>query len=181
LFDIGIEKTVSTSTLYKSPKKGTNLPERIYLSPPHMSPRERELLLEAFDSNWIAPLGPHVDAFEQEFSQLMDGLEAVALSSGTAALHIVLRMLDVRPGDVVLTSSLTFAATANVITYMHAEPIFIDSEPRTWNMDPQLLADELARLASETVCRKPSSSSTSTANVPTMLPFKKCAPNTMCR
>jgi dTDP-4-amino-4,6-dideoxygalactose transaminase len=144
-----IDKTVSTSTLYKSPKKGTNLPERIYLSPPHMSPRERELLLEAFDSNWIAPLGPHVDAFEQEFSQLMDGLEAVALSSGTAALHIVLRMLDVRPGDVVLTSSLTFAATANVITYMHAEPIFIDSEPRTWNMDPQLLADELARLASE--------------------------------
>lgn len=113
-----------------------------------MSPRERELLLEAFDSNWIAPLGPHVDAFEQEFSQLMEGLEAVALSSGTAALHIVLRMLDVRPGDVVLTSSLTFAATANAITYMGAEPVFVDSEPRTWNMDPQLLANELARLAS---------------------------------
>lgn len=122
---------------------------RIYLSPPHMSPRERELLLEAFDSNWIAPLGPHVDAFEGEFSQLTGGMPAVALSSGTAALHIVLRMLDVQPGDQVLTSSLTFAATANAITYMGAEPVFIDSDRRTWNMDPGLLADELARMAGQ--------------------------------
>jgi pyridoxal phosphate-dependent aminotransferase EpsN len=120
---------------------------RIYLSPPHMSQHERGLLLEAFDSNWIAPLGPHVDAFEREFAERIGAPEAVALSCGTAALHLSLLLLGVGPGDKVLTSTLTFAATANAITYVGAEPIFIDSDRPTWNMDPELLAEELEACA----------------------------------
>jgi dTDP-4-amino-4,6-dideoxygalactose transaminase len=116
---------------------------RIYLSPPHVGPRERQLLLDAFDSNWIAPLGPHVDAFEQEFAAKVGARHAVALASGTAALHLALRVAGVRPGDMVLTSTLTFVATANAIRYVGAEPIFIDSNAASWNMDPQLLEDEL--------------------------------------
>jgi dTDP-4-amino-4,6-dideoxygalactose transaminase len=112
-----------------------------------MSPRERELLLEAFDSNWIAPLGPHVDAFEQEFADQLGVGHAVALSSGTAALHLALLVAGVQPGDVVLTSTLTFAATANAVRYVGAEPVFIDSEKISWNMDPQLLEDELLAAA----------------------------------
>ena len=118
--------------------------DRIYLSPPHMSPYERELLLDAFDSNWIAPLGPHVDALEKEFAAKIGITEAAAVSSGTAALHIALVLLGVGPGDEIVTSSLTFAATANAIAYVGAVPVFIDSNHETWNMDPQLLADELA-------------------------------------
>ena len=116
---------------------------RIYLSPPHMSRHERGLLLDAFDSNWVAPIGPHVDAFEREFAEKIGVREAAALSSGTAALHLALMMLGVGSGDEVVTSSLTFAATANAITYRGAKPVFIDSEQRTWNMDPDLLAKEL--------------------------------------
>jgi dTDP-4-amino-4,6-dideoxygalactose transaminase len=118
-------------------------PPRIYLSPPHMSPRERELLVEAFDSNWIAPLGPHVDALEGEFAARLGMAGAVAVSSGTAALHLSLHLLGVGPGDEVLTSTLTFAATANAITYCGATPVFLDSDRRTWNMDPDLLQAEL--------------------------------------
>lgn len=125
---------------------------RIYLSPPHMSPRERELLVDAFDSNWIAPLGPHVDAFEQEFADKLGVSHAVALSSGTAALHLALLAAGVGPGDRVVTSTLTFAATANAIRYVGAEPVFIDSECESWNMDPQLLEDEL-READARGCR----------------------------
>jgi dTDP-4-amino-4,6-dideoxygalactose transaminase len=116
---------------------------RVYLSPPHMSARERELLLDAFDSNWVAPLGPHVDAFEREFAQAIGVRHAVALSSGTAALHIALQLLGVQKGDEVITSSLTFAATANAITYVSAVPVFVDSEPQSWNMDPHLLAEAI--------------------------------------
>jgi dTDP-4-amino-4,6-dideoxygalactose transaminase len=116
---------------------------RIYLSPPHMSGEERKLLLEAFDSNWIAPLGPHVEAFEREFAEKVAMPEAVALSSGTAALHLGLILLGVGPGDEVLTSTLTFAATANAITYVGAVPVFIDCDRRSWNMDPGLLAEEI--------------------------------------
>ncbi len=116
---------------------------RIYLSPPHMSRHERNLLLDAFDSNWVAPLGPHVDAFEREFADKIGMREAAAVSSGTAALHLALMLLGVGRGDEVVTSSLTFAATANAITYQGAKPVFIDSERRTWNMDPDLLAKEL--------------------------------------
>ena len=120
------------------------LNNRIHLSPPHMSPRERELLLAAFDSNWIAPLGPEVDRFESEFAAAVGVKHAAALSSGTAAIHLALLLLGVRPGDEVITSTLTFAATANAIAYCGATPVFVDSETQTWNMDPVLLAEELA-------------------------------------
>lgn len=105
--------------------------------------RERELLIDAFDSNWIAPLGPHVNAFEAEFSQRVSGDPCAALSSGTAALHLSLILAGVGVGDEVLTSSFTFAATANAITYVGAKPVFIDSDWGSWNMDPQLLREEL--------------------------------------
>jgi pyridoxal phosphate-dependent aminotransferase EpsN len=108
-----------------------------------MSQRERELLLDAFDSNWIAPLGPHVDAFEREFAAKLGVAHAVALSSGTAALHLALIAAGVGPGDKVVTSTFTFAATANAIRYVGAEPVFLDSERRSWNLDPQLLEEEL--------------------------------------
>jgi sugar O-acyltransferase (sialic acid O-acetyltransferase NeuD family) len=121
--------------------------QRLHLSPPHMSPRERELLIEAFDSNWIAPLGPHVDAFEREFAGKLGVSHAVALSSGTAALHLALLVAGVKRGDTVATSTLTFAATANAIRYVGAEPVFIDSERASWNMDPQLLEDVLCSAA----------------------------------
>ncbi len=117
---------------------------RIYLSPPHMGPDERELLLDAFDSNWIAPLGPHVAAFETEFAQVVKASHAAALSSGTAALHLAMIILGIGPGDEVLCPTLTFAATANAIRYVGATPVFIDSEAASWNMDPDLLEAELA-------------------------------------
>ena len=120
-----------------------NKQPRIYLSPPHMVGRERELMLDAFDSNWIAPLGPHVDGFEAEFAKKVGVSNAAALSSGTAALHLAMQVLGVKPGDEVITSSFTFVATANAITYLGAKPVFIDSD-ETWNMDPQLLEQELA-------------------------------------
>jgi pyridoxal phosphate-dependent aminotransferase EpsN len=116
---------------------------RIFLSPPHMGPDERALLLDAFDSNWVAPLGPHVDAFEREFAEYTKMAHACALSSGTAGLHLALVMLGVKPGDDVFTSTLTFAATANAITYVGATPVFIDCELESWNMDPALLAQAL--------------------------------------
>ena len=112
-----------------------------------MGPDERGLLLEAFDSNWIAPLGPHVDAFEKEFAETVGVPHAVALSSGTAALHLALEILGVERGDDVITSTLTFAATANAITYVGARPVFIDVSPETWAMDPDLLEEELAERA----------------------------------
>lgn len=108
-----------------------------------MSEASRELLLEAFDSNWIAPLGPHVDAFEREFAEKVGRQHAVALSCGTAALHLAMRLLEIGPGDEVATATLTFAATANAICYVGAEPVLIDSERKTWNLSPELLAEEL--------------------------------------
>ncbi|MGE0323063.1 MAG: DegT/DnrJ/EryC1/StrS family aminotransferase [Polyangiaceae bacterium] len=120
---------------------------RLYLSPPHMGPDERQLLMEAFDSNWIAPLGPHVDAFERELGQQTATAHVAALSSGTAALHLGLMLLDVLAGDSVLVSSFTFAATANAVRYVGAEPIFVDSERATWNIDPDLVAEELEACA----------------------------------
>lgn len=124
-------------------------PERVYLSPPHMGDAERQLLLEAFDSNWIAPLGPHVDGFEKEFASYIGSAHAVAVSSGTASLHLALRMLGVGAGDTVITSTLTFIATANAIRYQNAEPVFVDSDRETWNLDPQLLEDELKQAAQQ--------------------------------
>lgn len=116
---------------------------RLYLSPPHMSGEELSLIAEAFHSNWIAPLGPHVDALEREFAQAVGARHAAALSSGTAALHLAMRMAGVRPGDEVLCSTLTFVASANPIVYEGASPVFVDSSEATWNMDPALLAQEL--------------------------------------
>ena len=116
---------------------------RIYLSPPHMGPDERALLLDSFDSNWIAPLGPHVDAFEHELAASVGVCAAAALSSGTAALHLALILLGVGPGDEVIVSDLTFVASANVVRYVGATPIFVDADPETWTMDPDLLAEAL--------------------------------------
>ena len=120
---------------------------RIYLSPPHMSPLERDLLLDAFDSNWIAPIGPHVDAFERQLADYVGVSDAAALSSGTAGLHLALILLDVRPGDIVAVSDLTFSASANVVRYVGATPVFIDSDLQTWNMDPDVLADALTTMS----------------------------------
>ena len=99
---------------------------RIFLSPPHMSGEERALLLDAFDSNWIAPLGPHVDAFEREVAEYIGGGHAAALSSGTAALHLGLGILGVGPGDTVIVPSFTFCASANPVRYRGATPVFVD-------------------------------------------------------
>jgi dTDP-4-amino-4,6-dideoxygalactose transaminase len=117
---------------------------RIYLSPPHLSGREAELLQNALDSNWIAPLGPHVEAFETELARITGVGETVALSSGTAALHLALRLLGVGPGDEVLCPTLTFVASANAIRYCGATPVFVDSEPKSWNADPTLIAEYLS-------------------------------------
>ncbi len=108
-----------------------------------MSGPERELLLEAFDSNWIAPLGPFVDRFERETCARIGSRAAAALSSGTAALHLALLALGVEKGDSVICSSFTFAASAYAISYIGAEPVFIDSDTESWNIDPDLLEEEL--------------------------------------
>ena len=119
--------------------------KRIFLSPPHLDGSERDLLFEAFDSNWITTLGPQVDAFEREICEKTGIGYAAALSSGTAALHLALLMLGIAAGDEVLCSDLTFAASANAIRYVGAIPVFIDSDYWTWNMNPGLLAEELQK------------------------------------
>jgi pyridoxal phosphate-dependent aminotransferase EpsN len=108
-----------------------------------MGSRERELLLDAFDSNWVAPLGPHVDGFERDLSEVVAVPHVCALSSGTAALHLALVLLGVGAGDEVLCSTLTFAATANAIAYVGAKSTFVDSELTSWNMCPERLAEVL--------------------------------------
>ncbi|MDR3572616.1 MAG: aminotransferase class I/II-fold pyridoxal phosphate-dependent enzyme [Anaerolineaceae bacterium] len=113
---------------------------RIFLSPPHMSGWEEQYIKEAFLSNWIAPIGPNVDAFEKEVAQYVGAKGAVALCSGTAAIHLALKLVNVGQGDVVFCSSLTFAATANPILYQGAIPVFIDSQPTSWNMSPEALS-----------------------------------------
>lgn len=125
------------------------MPERIFLSPPHLGGLERELLLEAIDSNWVAPLGPFVDRFESETAARVHVAHAAALSSGTAALHLALLILGVGRGDRVICSTFTFAASANPIVYLGAEPVFIDSDRESWNMDPDLLREELQACARE--------------------------------
>ena len=117
------------------------MPDRIYLSPPHLSGREAELVAEAVQSNWIAPLGPHVDAFEREFAEQVGVTSAAAMSSGTGALHLALLLAGVQPGDDVLVSSLTFAGSVNPILYLGARPVFIDAERRSWNLDPALVVE----------------------------------------
>lgn len=113
--------------------------KKIYLSSPHMGGRERQYIQEAFDTNWIAPLGPNVNGFEEELQKYTGAGHAAALSAGTAAIHLALILADVKPGDLVICQSFTFSATANPIVYQSATPVFVDSEPDTWNMDPEAL------------------------------------------
>jgi dTDP-4-amino-4,6-dideoxygalactose transaminase len=120
---------------------------RIHLSPPHMGELERKLLIEAFDSNWVAPVGPDLDAFETQVAEQVGVRNAVALSSGTAALHLALVAAGVRRGDTVLVPSFTFAATTNAVMYLGARPVFLDSTEDSWNVDPSLVSDELDRRA----------------------------------
>ena len=119
------------------------MPKKIWLSSPHMSGEGYELqyVKEAFDTNWIAPLGPNVDAFEKELAAWVGAKHAAALSSGTAAIHMALKAAGVGKDDIVFCQSLTFSATANPIIYQNATPVFIDSDLKTWNMDPQALED----------------------------------------
>ena len=116
---------------------------KIWLSSPHIGPNELEYVKQAFNENWIAPLGPHVDAFEQGLQVLTQSSHAAALSSGTSAIHLALILLGVKKGDLVFCQSITFSASANPIAYQGATPVFIDSEQETWNMDPNLLQDAL--------------------------------------
>jgi dTDP-4-amino-4,6-dideoxygalactose transaminase len=113
--------------------------KKIWLSSPHMGGEEMKYIKEAFETNWVAPLGPNVDEFENELAKKLGIKSVAALSSGTAAIHLALIILGVEQGDEVICQSFTFSATANPIVYQGAIPIFIDSEPETWNMDPKLL------------------------------------------
>jgi dTDP-4-amino-4,6-dideoxygalactose transaminase len=117
---------------------------RILLSPPDTGPDDMKALQRAFEGGWIAPLGPEVDAFESELAAVTGRAHGVALASGTAALHLGLLLNGVGPGDRVLVSTLTFSATANAIRYVGAEPVFIDSNHETWNMDPELVEKALS-------------------------------------
>ena len=117
---------------------------KIWLSSPHIGTNELQYVNEAFETNWIAPLGPHVNAFEQGLQIETQTKYAAALSSGTSALHLALILLGVKAGDIVFCQSITFSASANPIAYQGAEPVFIDSESDTWNMDPELLKAALA-------------------------------------
>ena len=126
---------------------------RIWLSLAHMSGREQEFIQEAFDTNWVVPLGPNVNAFEKSLRDFLiengelkienEGIRVVALSAGTAALHLGLILLGLQPGDEVICQSFTFSASANPIVYLGAAPVFVDSEADTWNMDPELLEEAI--------------------------------------
>lgn len=122
--------------------------EKIYMSAPDVGEKEEQAVIRAMKSGWVAPLGPEVDAFEQEVAERVGVAYAVALSSGTAALHLGLLALGVKPGDVVITSTMTFVATANAILYTGAEPFFVDSELATGNMSPDLLEQSIDLLRS---------------------------------
>ena len=118
------------------------MPEkRIYLSAPDIGSKEKDLVNEAFETNWIAPLGPHVDAFEEELSHYIGEVTCAVLSSGTAAVHLALRILGIQQDDEVICQSFTFCGSVNPVIYEQAKPVFIDSEKETWNMDPGLLED----------------------------------------
>ena len=117
---------------------------KIWLSSPHMSGKEQSFVKEAFDTNWVAPLGPHVDGFEKDLEDYLgDGVHVAALSSGTAAIHLGLILLGVGTGDEVICQTMTFSASANPIIYVGAIPVFVDSEPETWNMSPSFLEEAI--------------------------------------
>lgn len=127
--------------------KNSQVLARIFLSAPHMGGEEINFVQEAFASNYIAPVGPQIDAFEQEFAEMVGAKYAAAVSAGTAALHLLLRYVGVGEGDEVICSTFTFVASANPIVYLGARPVFIDSDHGSWNMDPVLLATELEKRA----------------------------------
>lgn len=124
-------------------RSGIDMSERIFLSSPHMSGNEQKYIANAFETNWIAPLGPNVDAFEHELSEYVGVADAAATSSGTAAIHLALELLNVGQDDTVFCSTLTFIASANPILYTGATPVFIDSEETSWNMSPVALETAL--------------------------------------
>ena len=117
--------------------------KKIYLCSPHMGGGEMKYIQEAFDTNWIAPLGPNVDAFERELCTAVGAKHVAALVSGTSAIHLALILLGVKPGDFVIGTSFTFSATVNPIAYLGATPVLVDSEAETWNMDPELLEEAI--------------------------------------
>jgi len=123
--------------------------KRIYLSPPHMGGAELELVKKVFESNWIAPVGPDITAFESEICAYTGAENAVALTSGTAAIHLALQLCNVKQGDVVLCSTFTFAGSVFPVKYLGAEPVFIDSESQSWNMDVELLEKAIVELRAE--------------------------------
>jgi dTDP-4-amino-4,6-dideoxygalactose transaminase len=120
---------------------------RLFLSPPHMSGKEQEFIRQAFDSNYIAPLGPMVAAFEHELAEELEVSHVLATASGTAAIHLALRCLDIQPGDEVWASTLTFIGSVAPIVYERARPVFIDADPETWTLDPALLSEALVTAA----------------------------------
>ena len=129
--------------------------EKILLCLAHMSGNEQKYIQEAFDTNWVVPLGPNVNGFEDDIRAFLgENKEVVALSSGTAAIHLALVALGVKPGDEVMVQSFTFCASANPVVYQGATPVFVDSEPETWNMDP-LLLDEAIRDRMQKTGKKP--------------------------
>jgi dTDP-4-amino-4,6-dideoxygalactose transaminase len=127
---------------------------KIWLSSPHMGPHEQEYVKEAFATNWIAPLGPHVDGFERDLQDFTGTKHAAALSSGTAAIHLALVILGVQPGDLVICQSMTFSASSNPIAYLGAKPVFVDSEKDTWNICPEALEEAIKACESGKVSGK---------------------------
>jgi len=123
--------------------------KRLYLSPPHVDERERDLLLEAFESNFIAPTGPHLSRFEEKFCELTGFSHACAVVSGTAAIHLALRSVGVEAGDVVIGSTLTFIGSVSPVVFLGAELVLIDSDPVSWNMDASILAEAVRTLTHE--------------------------------
>ncbi|MCK5760225.1 MAG: aminotransferase class I/II-fold pyridoxal phosphate-dependent enzyme, partial [Candidatus Delongbacteria bacterium] len=117
--------------------------DKIWLTSPHMGGDEMEYIEKAFNTNWIAPLGPNVNKFEKEIADYLDVAHGAALNSGTAAIHLALIILGIRSEDEVICQSFTFSASANPIIYQNARPVFIDSEKDTWNMDPDLLEEAI--------------------------------------
>lgn len=140
--------TQITNTNKKNSTDSSELP-KIWLSSPHMGGNEQKFVNEAFESNWVAPLGPNVNNFEKDLQDFTHVKHAAALSSGTAAIHLGLILLDVKPGDYVICQSMTFSASANPISYLGAIPVFIDSEPDTWNMCPDSLEEAIKKLSAE--------------------------------
>lgn len=124
--------------------------KRIYLCLAHMSGNEMKYIQEAFDTNWVVPLGPNVNGFEEDLKRFTGGKEVVALSSGTAAVHLALIACGVGPGDEVMVQSFTFCASSHPVTYLGASPVFVDSEPDSWNIDPDLLDKAIADRISKT-------------------------------